>query len=89
MKGIINSPQFDTKVFEIGKAIKIDRYNYRRNIVETFNALIKGVNPLEIEIIFINKQKVYEYKTIPIQKVIDGEAEGIVITFLVPESDGK
>ncbi len=77
LKGIVNKPQFDTEVFEQGKAINIKQYSLSNGFkLKDKNGLIGRVNPLEIIVWVYDKySNDCETVVITIDLVVSGEYE--------------
>lgn len=79
--GIVNKPQFDTDVFKVGKAVKIEHY-YNNSSTKEYvkHALITMVAPLEIKVAFLVKSRnernykedIIQESTISIDDLING-----------------
>lgn len=79
--GLVSKPQFDDKIFKVGKAVHLAKtntaFNYSSNNIGKFSSgdygLIQGVSPLSISILLVDNK----VATIPVEAVAD---RSVIIT---------
>jgi hypothetical protein len=88
IKGLVNKPQFDTSVFQVGKAIHVKvSGNKAKELTFNFNkdCLIMQVGPLHLTVAYMSKE---ETETEEARIVVDDVSSGnVVITFLKEEKE--
>lgn len=76
LKGIVNKPQFDTAIFEEGKAVHVKQFNLKGYELKDRDGLIGRVNPLEIVVwLYDKRENDCDYIEISIDSVVSGEYE--------------